>query len=313
MRFIRASHYAQIAQRFQMRSQLRPGESCDIHTDIHCALSSSDPTGLFTDERLSGKLVRFEKSTIAGWGLFAAEEIAASQPIIEYKGEKVREAIVNIREKRNEAKGNNGSYIFRVGPDSYIDATDQGGAARYINHSCDPNCESRTYRFKGETRIVICTLRDIEAGEELTYDYKLPYESLDKAVKCLCGSVKCRGWLNYREDGKRRIAPQSDEESDPFAEPIRSAKYKSPPRKSGQDLEAQKVKMERDRLLLEDIARLIPGIDLNSHELRDLLHITTGAEESKKRRGLVLVESDDETDFEEDEDPPPDSTESDSE
>ena len=101
-----------------------------------------------------------------------------------------------------EKEGNNGSYIFRLFGDTYIDATRIGGKARFINHSCDPNCETKIMDLFGEKHVVIVALRDIEPYEELVYDYKIEFESKDKRIKCCCGSAKCKGWLNWNEQAE---------------------------------------------------------------------------------------------------------------
>jgi hypothetical protein len=278
-RYIRAGNYAQIAQRYQKHLCLPGGTVCDVHSDIQCALASPDHSGLFSELQLSRHPIRFEKSRIEGWGVRAAEPIREAEPIIEYKGEWVRAAIVDVREKQNEAKGNYGSYIFRVGPDAFIDATDRGGAARYINHSCDPNCESRTLRYKGEYRIVICAKRNIEPGEELTYDYKLPFEQKEKRIQCLCGAKKCRIWMNYFEgevrpnvETEEELEQTDEEEDERSVHRLRSAP-------SSPDLEEIRARQERDRMLMADLAILVPGLDFTDRNLRELLHITTDTED----------------------------------
>ena len=83
------------------------------------------------------KLLKFAKSTIHNWGLFAVEPIAADEMVIEYVGEIVRQAVADERERRYEAAGIGSSYLFRVDHDYIIDATRNGNMARFINHCCD--------------------------------------------------------------------------------------------------------------------------------------------------------------------------------
>ena len=83
------------------------------------------------------KHLKFAKSTIHNWGLFAMEKIAADEMVIEYVGQMVRQAVADEREKRYEAAGIGSSYLFRVDHDYIIDATHQGNLARFINHCCD--------------------------------------------------------------------------------------------------------------------------------------------------------------------------------
>ena len=148
--------------------------------------------------------IRFEKSSIHLWGVFSATRIAENEPIVEYTGELIRTSITEERQHSNEQEGNNGSYIFKLNDDLYIDATQKGGIARFLNHSCDPNCKTRIIEVEtpngGERHVVICAKRNILPYEELTYNYRLPYETKDKAIPCLCGSDNCKGYLNYSEE-----------------------------------------------------------------------------------------------------------------
>ena len=81
--------------------------------------------------------MKFAKSTIHNWGLFAMEEIPADEMVIEYVGELVRQLTADERERRYEAMGIGSSYLFRVDLEYIIDATKRGNMARFINHCCD--------------------------------------------------------------------------------------------------------------------------------------------------------------------------------
>ena len=107
------------------------------------------------------KLVKFDRSAIHGWGLYAEENIAMSEMIIEYVGEKVRQAVANIREIRYDKQGMGSSYLFRIDEDTVVDATKKGGIARFINHSCEPNCTAKIIKVDGTKRIVIYALKEI--------------------------------------------------------------------------------------------------------------------------------------------------------
>lgn len=112
--------------------------------------------------------------------------------IVEYTGEKIRNAVADHRELCSGPDAS--SYFFRIDSEWVIDATNCGNYARFINHSCDPNCYAEVIDINGEGRIVIYTKRNIQSGEELTYDYKFPLE--DIKIPCCCGSAICRGSLN---------------------------------------------------------------------------------------------------------------------
>ncbi|EXJ78670.1 hypothetical protein A1O1_09071 [Capronia coronata CBS 617.96] len=143
------------------------------------------------------KPVKFARSAIHNWGLYSLERIQASEMIIEYVGEKIRQEIADLREIKYTESGIGSSYLFRIDEGTVVDATKKGGIARFINHSCSPNCTAKIIRVGGTKRIVIYALRDIEKDEELTYDYKFEREfDSDDRIPCLCGSAVCKGFLN---------------------------------------------------------------------------------------------------------------------
>lgn len=137
------------------------------------------------------------RSNIHGRGLFCKRDIDASEMIIEYSGEVIRAILTDQREKHYESKAM-GCYMFRKDRDHVIDSTMMGNAARFINHSCDPNCYSKVILVENRKHIVIFALRAIRRGEELTYDYKFPIE--DVKIPCTCGSRRCRKYLNWGND-----------------------------------------------------------------------------------------------------------------
>uniref|UniRef100_A0A131YID3 Histone-lysine N-methyltransferase trithorax n=1 Tax=Rhipicephalus appendiculatus TaxID=34631 RepID=A0A131YID3_RHIAP len=133
------------------------------------------------------------RSSIHGRGLYCKRNIDGGEMIIEYAGEVIRAALTDKREKYYESKGI-GCYMFRIDDHEVVDATMHGNAARFINHSCEPNCYSKVITVDNKKHIVIFALRSILKGEELTYDYKFPIE--DVKIPCSCGSRRCRKFLN---------------------------------------------------------------------------------------------------------------------
>ncbi|PIN01171.1 Histone-lysine N-methyltransferase [Handroanthus impetiginosus] len=140
------------------------------------------------------KHLRFQRSKIHDWGLVALEPIEAEDFVIEYVGELIRPCISDIRERQYEKMGIGSSYLFRLDDGYVVDATKRGGIARFINHSCEPNCYTKVISVEGQKKIFIYAKRHISAGEELTYNYKFPLE--EKKIPCNCGSRRCRGSLN---------------------------------------------------------------------------------------------------------------------
>ncbi|TYZ61902.1 hypothetical protein PybrP1_006478 [[Pythium] brassicae (nom. inval.)] len=142
------------------------------------------------DERLEVR-----KSKIHGYGLFATEPMAEGQMIVEYQGQLIAQDAADEREKQYEEVGIGSCYMFRLDDRTIIDATRVGNLARFINHSCDPKAYARVVVVEGnEKKIVIFAKRAIEAGDEVTYDYKFPIE--DEAIRCDCSAPNCVGRMN---------------------------------------------------------------------------------------------------------------------
>ena len=121
------------------------------------------------------------KSRIAGQGLFAAQDIKKGLGIIQYIGAKIDKE----ESRRRVAAGN--AYIFAFNERYDIDGQTRKNKARYINHSCDPNCEAEITK----RTIWIVARRDITAGEELSYNYG--YAA--KQYVCTCGAKNCHGYI----------------------------------------------------------------------------------------------------------------------
>ena len=132
-------------------------------------------------------------SGIAGKGAFALRPIATGEQLIEYVGERITHAEADQRYD-DESMDEHHTFLFTISSRMVIDATYDGNESRYINHSCDPNCEAEIENG----RVFISAIRDIAAGEELHYDYAYERsgdetEEDERRYKCLCGTAKCRG------------------------------------------------------------------------------------------------------------------------
>ncbi|CAH1430088.1 unnamed protein product [Lactuca virosa] len=159
-------------------------------------LAAADGADLIKANQLNArkKRLRFQRSKIHDWGLVALEPIEAEDFVIEYVGELIRSRISDIREQHYERMGIGSSYLFRLDDGYVVDATKRGGIARFINHSCEPNCYTKVISVDGQKKIFIYAKRPIVTGEEITYNYKFPLE--EKKIPCNCGSRRCRGSMN---------------------------------------------------------------------------------------------------------------------
>jgi len=143
----------------------------------------------------SHRRIQVRRSGVHGKGVFALLDIAEGETLIEYVGEIISWDEAQDRHPHDPSDPNH-TFYFHVNEDRVIDALHGGNSSRWINHSCEPNCEAD----ENNDRIFIKALRNIHAGEELNYDYGLiidePYTPKLKAeYPCWCGSAGCRKTL----------------------------------------------------------------------------------------------------------------------
>lgn len=141
--------------------------------------------------------VEFRPSPIHGTGAFARRDIPAGTRVLEYRGERISKA-----ESRRRCAANN-VYIFALDEEHDLDGNVPWNAARFLNHSCAPNCEA----VHEDGRIWITALRDIARGEELTFNYGYDLEDY-RQYPCRCGASNCVGYIVAEEffDHVRRQA-----------------------------------------------------------------------------------------------------------
>lgn len=168
------------------------------------ALMKTTSTNDSASPAASYHVVRHSK--IHGNGVFAARKIPEGTCIIEYQGKRISGKEAERRENLKPADSFH-TFFFSLESGKIIDGGDEGNDARWINHSCEPNCEAR----EEDGKIFIYALRDIRRGEELYYDYGLIMEqrhtpALKKAYQCLCGTPSCRGTLLAPKRKKKQAA-----------------------------------------------------------------------------------------------------------
>ena len=148
------------------------------------------------------KKIQARKSAIHGNGVFAVAPIKQGERVIQYKGLLRSPGDVDADDSGDVESGH--TFLFTLNDDWVIDANYKGNDARWINHSCDPNCEAVIEEDEdGDSRgdkVFVEALRDIKAGEELTYNYGITLAErhtakLKKIWECRCGSPKCTGTM----------------------------------------------------------------------------------------------------------------------
>jgi SET domain-containing protein len=139
---------------------------------------------------VDGLVIR--SSSIHAAGCYTTKPIRKGSRVVEYDGPRFTKAEADERYADRDI-----TYLFSTGENGTV--IDGFGTAMFINHSCDPNCESDNIGG----RVFIVAIRDIAAGEELTYEYNL-HDSDDDEADCYCGAVKCRGTMFSEDEVKRR-------------------------------------------------------------------------------------------------------------
>lgn len=138
-------------------------------------------------------------SQIHGKGVFALAEIPKGALIAEYAGRRIPWAKALEMPPIDLANPNH-TFFFDLDGTTVIDGNQNGNSSRFINHSCDPNCEAVHEERGGADRVFIYTLRRIRAGEELSFDYALMVngrvtEKTRREFACFCGARNCRGTM----------------------------------------------------------------------------------------------------------------------
>ena len=151
----------------------------------------------------SGRRIQTRRSGVHGKGVFAVQDIAEGDVVIEYVGEIVSWDEAQERHP-HDPKDPNHTFYFHIDEDRVIDAKYGGNSSRWINHACEPNCVAD----EDGGRVFIKALRNIRAGEELNYDYGLIIDErytpkLKAEYPCWCGAKSCRGTLLAPKRGKR--------------------------------------------------------------------------------------------------------------
>lgn len=139
--------------------------------------------------------IEARRSEIHGFGVYVVEAIREGETIVEIVGERISSLESDRRYQEKEIDDGH-TFFFYVDEDTVIDCGVNGNVSRFINHSCEPNCEA----VDDDGRIFVEALRDIEIGEELLFDYRLYLDSSDdpgetEVYQCRCGAHSCRGTM----------------------------------------------------------------------------------------------------------------------
>eukprot|EP01038_Epipyxis_sp_PR26KG_P013587 gene13587-18237_t len=162
-------------------------------TQVECLIGSCDENRCQNNRFQTKKYSKLFVQEVAkkGHGLFADENIERGAFVMEYVGE-----LISTKELYRRLKGLNKRhlYVMQLKTGVYLDAREKGSISRFINHSCEPNCTIEIWTVDDRLRVGIFTLKNIQKGEELTFDYQWKASDRPPTV-CYCGTTSCRGFL----------------------------------------------------------------------------------------------------------------------
>ncbi|NXC47017.1 SETD2 methyltransferase, partial [Penelope pileata] len=180
------------------------GEDC-LNRLLMIECSSRCPNGDYCSNRRFQKKQHADVEVILtekkGWGLRAARDLPSNTFVLEYCGEVLDHKEFKARVKEYARNKNIHYYFMALKNDEIIDATQKGNCSRFMNHSCEPNCETQKWTVNGQLRVGFFTTKLVPSGAELTFDYQFQRYGKE-AQKCFCGSANCRGYLG----GENRVS-----------------------------------------------------------------------------------------------------------
>ncbi|XP_072214841.1 histone-lysine N-methyltransferase ASH1L [Excalfactoria chinensis] len=200
-----------------------------------------------------------------GWGIRTKEPLKAGQFIIEYLGEVVSEQ--EFRNRMIEQYHNHSDhYCLNLDSGMVIDSYRMGNEARFINHSCNPNCEMQKWSVNGVYRIGLYALKDMPAGTELTYDYNFHSFNVEKQQLCKCGFEKCRGIIGGKS---QRVNGLPNKNNQPVSSHRRTGRSKEK-RKSKHKLKKRRGHMpEEPSESVNTPTRLTPQLQMKPMSNRE--------------------------------------------
>ncbi|XP_063313745.1 histone-lysine N-methyltransferase NSD2 isoform X1 [Pelobates fuscus] len=167
-----------------------------------------------------------------GWGLIATRDIKKGEFVNEYIGELIDEEECMARIRHAQENDITHFYMLTIDKDRIIDAGPKGNYSRFMNHSCQPNCDTQKWTVNGDTRVGLFAVRDIPAGEELTFNYNLDCLGNEKTI-CRCGAPNCSGFLGDRP--KNSSAASHEEKTKKPKKKQKKRRSRSDGRKESED------------------------------------------------------------------------------
>lgn len=166
-------------------------------TQVECLPQECPSQNFCRNQRFARRMypeIEIVRTANKGYGLRAGSHLTADAFVYEYIGEVISETMFRKRIRQYADEGIQHFYFMMLQKGEYIDATRKGGIARFLNHSCNPNCYVAKWVVGEHMRMGIFAKRDIRKGEELTFNYNVDRYGYD-AQKCYCGETQCLGTI----------------------------------------------------------------------------------------------------------------------
>lgn len=155
-------------------------------------------------QRKAWREVEVRRCEHKGFGVFAVQPVPQGSFIAEFTGEVISLSDLQNRRK-NTSKDDVHTYIIELKSKTYVDCTRKGSIARFINHSCEPNCRLEVWTVGNRLRVGVFAMADIDAEEELSFDYQ--WEPSDRPpTKCYCNTPSCRGYIEVFRSERERLS-----------------------------------------------------------------------------------------------------------
>ncbi|VDK86697.1 unnamed protein product [Onchocerca ochengi] len=289
--------------------EIAEGRGCSsgcINRELYTECGSRCPSGIgCANRRFHNKQyakVEVFNAGVKGWGLRAAEPLEPyvlpdflyGRFIIEYVGEVIdAEEMIHRGRRYGKDPKHVHHYLMALKNGAVIDATAKGNVSRFINHSCDPNCESQKWTVDRQLRVGFFVIKPIALGEEIVFDYQLERYGR-KAQRCFCGAANCRGRIgdeSESEEGEEdKVSDEAEVEESETDDEVPLTKRKLKSEKKERDLRITKKRKRQpsarrcNKAIVNALSR---GPPRNRTQIRDLVRLMVQVEQAPQRSSLI--------------------------
>ncbi|XP_063369340.1 uncharacterized protein LOC134657707 [Cydia amplana] len=268
-------HYGKLKVNKPVGNVVRRDADANSLTQCDCDPNQPDPCGLYSHclnrmlltecgplcragerchnrafERRAYPRLQAYRTPHRGWGLRTLQDIKQGQFVIEYVGELIDMEEFRRRMCRKHEIRDENFYFLTLDKERMIDAGPKGNLARFMNHCCEPNCETQKWTVLGDVRVGLFALYDIPANSEVTFNYNLECAGIEKK-RCLCGAKRCSGYIGAKpkqlQEDKPKLPKRTYKKRKPVEEKPKIPKIKIKPIKP-----RELTEIEKDLLIIKN-------------------------------------------------------------